>query len=250
MTCTNTARMNTTDIRSESTSSAPTSYKICRRERYEYSWWMWWLTLVLIPIIAGLFLYSINNKPLILSLWTSLHSPIYVVIFAAGSIYYGNYLYTIHSQIRDVEIIVTICPLGIQRSKKTITTRTTIVSSTVISNKNANIRTSVHYYQLLPLESVKDCIVLEHVGAFSLKSVAMVRVIKKTAQNNDDVGSNNKDDNATTCSSSSSTTTTENKSKNTKLSELVSVFPDATLSFDQCHLFVTMINNVLNDYRM
>jgi len=78
----------------------------------------------------------------------------------------------------------------------------------------------------------------------------MVRVIKKTAQNNDDVGSNNKDDNATTASSSSSTTITENKSKNTKLSELVSVFPDATLSFDQCHLFVTMINNVLNDYRM
>jgi len=209
---------------------------------------MWWLTLVLIPIIAGLFLYSINNRPLISSLWTSLHSPIYVVIFAAGLIYYGNYLYTTHSQIRDVEIIVTICPLGIQRSKKTITTTTAIESSTMISNKNANIRTSVHYYPLLPLESVKDCIVLEHVGAFSLKSVAMVRVIKKTAQNNDDVGSNNKDDNATTASSS--TTTTENKSKNTKLSELVSVFPDATLSFNRCHLFVTMINNVLNDYRM
>lgn len=241
--------MNTTGFGSESPTSAPTSYKIRCRECYERSWW--WLTLVIIPIIAGLFLSgsdsildmeyynSINNKPLISSLWMSIHSPIHVVIFA-GLIYYGNYIYTTHSQIRDVEIIVTICPLGIQRSKTTTT-----ISSTMISNKNKNIRTSVHYYPLLPLESVKDCIVLEHVGAFSLTTFAMVRVMKTTTQNTYDVGSKDKNGNTTI---TATTTTTENK--NTKSSELVSVFPDATLSFDRCHLFVTMINNVLNEYRM
>jgi len=115
----------------------------------------------------------------------------------------------------------------------------------MISNKNKNIRTSVHYYPLLPLESVKDCIVLEHVGAFSLTTFAMVRVMKTTTQNTYDVGSKDKNGNTTI---TATTTTTENK--NTKSSELVSVFPDATLSFDRCHLFVTMINNVLNEYRM
>jgi hypothetical protein len=200
---------------SESSCPAPITYKIHSREHYKRSYY-WSLALGVVPIIAVV-IGSQNSLSSLLSLWTTTFSTnpiiIYVGIFAATGliIYYAYYLLTTFysQQTRDVELSVTICPLGIQRSKTTTTAR--------------NKRTVVHYYPLLPLESVKDCILVEHVGAFSVTTHVMIR--------------------ATT------TTTKSSKSKSESNDELVSFFPNVTLSFDRCHVLVQQIQRSLEKVR-
>ena len=205
---------------SESPSScpAPITYKIHSREHYKRSYY-WSLALGVVPIIAVV-IGSQNSLSSLLSLWTTTFSTnpiiIYVGIFAATGliIYYAYYLLTTFysQQTRDVELSVTVCPLGIQRSSKTTTTA---------SNKRSTV---VHYYPLLPLESVKDCILVEHVGAFSVTTHVMIR--------------------ATT-----TTTTQSSKSKSESNEELVSFFPNVTLSFDRCHVLVQQIQRSLEKVR-
>ena len=204
---------------SESPSScpAPITYKIHSREHYKRSYY-WSLALGVVPIIAVV-IGSQNSLSSLLSLWTTTFSTnpiiIYVGIFAATGliIYYAYYLLTTFysQQTRDVELSVTVCPLGIQRSSKTTTTA---------SNKRSTV---VHYYPLLPLESVKDCILVEHVGAFSVTTHVMIR--------------------ATT------TTTQSSKSKSESNEELVSFFPNVTLSFDRCHVLIQQIQRSLEKVR-
>jgi hypothetical protein len=93
--------------------------------------------------------------------------------------------------------------------------------TTTTSNKRSTV---VHYYPLLPLESVKDCIILEHVGAFSVTTHVMIRA-------------------TTTTTKSSSESESESNGK------LVSFFPDVTLSFDRCHELVQKIQRSLEELR-
>ena len=212
-----TASITESESESESPSScpAPITYKIHSREHYKRSYY-WSLALGVVPIIAVV-IGSQNSLSSLLSLWTTTFSTnpiiIYVGIFAATGliIYYAYYLLTTFysQQTRDVELSVTICPLGIQRSSKTTTTA---------SNKRSTV---VHYYPLLPLESVKDCILVEHVGAFSVTTHVMIRA----------------------------TTTQSSKSKSESNEELVSFFPNVTLSFDRCHVLVQQIQRSLEKVR-
>ena len=204
-----------TESESESSYPAPITYKIHSREHYKRSYY-WSLALGVVPIIAVV-IGSQNSLLSLLSLWT-MKFPIYLImiyvgIFAATGliIYYAYYLLTTFysQQTRDVELSVTICPLGIQRSKTT----------TTASNKRSTV---VHYYPLLPLESVKDCILVEHVGAFSVTTHVMIRA---------------------------TTTTQSSKSKSESNEELVSFFPNVTLSFDRCHVLVQQIQRSLEKVR-
>lgn len=93
------------------------------------------------------------------------------------------------------ELVVTVCPLGVQRSVNTITTR---------SGSNADkMRRQQHHHPLLLTECIQDCIVLEHVGAFSVTTHVMFRVLCKREARKNDI-------------------------------RLVPAFPNARLSFDQC----------------
>ena len=204
-----------TESESESSYPAPITYKIHSREHYKRSYY-WSLALGVVPIIAVV-IGSQNSLLSLLSLWT-MKFPIYLImiyvgIFAATVliIHYAYYLLTTFysQQTRDVELSVTICPLGIQRSKTT----------TTASNKRSTV---VHYYPLLPLESVKDCILVEHVGAFSVTTHVMIRA---------------------------TTTTQSLKSKSESNEELVSFFPNVTLSFDRCHVLVQQIQRSLEKVR-
>ena len=214
-----TASITESESESESSCPAPTTYKIHSREHYKRSYY-WSLALGVVPIIAVV-IGSQNSLSSLLSLWTTTFpinpTIIYVGIFAATGliIYYAYYLLTTFysQQTRDVELSVTVCPLGIQRSSKTTTTA---------SNKRSTV---VHYYPLLPLESVKDCILVEHVGAFSVTTHVMIRATTTT------------------------TTTQSSKSKSESNEELVSFFPNVTLSFDRCHVLVQQIQRSLEKVR-
>jgi hypothetical protein len=89
---------------------------------------------------------------------------------------------------REVELAVVISPLGVQRT------------SSINGNET--------YHPLLPRDSVQDCVLTEHVGAFSVSTQLVFRV---------------------------------------KSSSLVPVFPNAQLSFSQCHSFVQQIQRALNE---
>jgi len=81
------------------------------------------------------------------------------------------------------------------------------------------------------MEAVKDCILLEHIGAFSVTTHVMLRL---KANNSDRI--NNDGD----CDE-------RKKTKDESLPGLVSVFPDAELTFEQCHGLVNQIGRALNE---
>ena len=118
-----TASITESESESESPSScpAPITYKIHSREHYKRSYY-WSLALGVVPIIAVV-IGSQKSLSSLLPLWTTTVpiNPIiiYVGIFAATGliIYYAYYLLTTFysQQTRDVELSVTVCPLGIQR---------------------------------------------------------------------------------------------------------------------------------------
>jgi hypothetical protein len=70
---------------------------------------------------------------------------------------------------------------------------------------------------------VKDCIILEHVGAFSVTTHVMIRA--------------------------TITTKSSSESKSEFDVKLVSFFPDVTLSFDRCHELVQKIQRSLEELR-
>ena len=194
-----------------------------------------WLEQLLIPFI------TVTAAYLSSSYFEYFNNALIVCVGILSWLMYHAFI--MQTLIRDVEIIVNISPLGIQRSKRITTTRIkkSILVSTINNpkqvlidnnNKKNNEQISVHCYPLLPLESVQDCILVEHVGVFSVTTHAMIR------SNN---GEHKSHDN---------TSVTNSIKKNAKKSsELIPVFPNASLSFARCHLFVTMINNVLKDYK-
>ena len=225
-----------TGVRESSAATAPTSYKIHSRESLKRSL-LWSLTTALVvPIVAVAIGFFSSRSDSVVELYYFYYNKNYKedinAVVAAGIVfvttvalllYYSYYLFSTmkQKQTRDVELSVTICPLGIQRS--TTTTTTTTTTSTYNKNKNRQ-RTSVRHYPLLPIESVKDCILLEHVGGFSVTTHVMIRV-KAIIPNNDAAA----------------------KTKEISASELVSVFPDAKLTFDQCHDLVQQIQRALEE---
>ena len=116
-----------------------------------------------------------------------------------------------HQSAYDTELCVTICPLGIQRS---------------FCSKG----TPMKYHPLLPTAAVKDCIVTEHVGAFCVTTHVMFRVY--TPVKVDD--KKEKDD--------------DNHQSSTPIS-LIETFPNASLTFQQCHSLRNQIQAALNDIK-
>lgn len=110
-------------------------------------------------------------------------------------------------QTKEIDLSIDILPLGIQRSK-----------TTTISYHHSDAKHSkVDYHPLLPIEKIQDCILLEHVGAFSVSTHVMLRL--KT--NND-------------------TYQPSNASKG-----LVEAFPGANLKFRECQQMVDQIQKAL-----
>lgn len=97
---------------------------------------------------------------------------------------------------RTVELCVTICPLGVQRTSKV--------------NKDRPV-----HYPLLPRAAVIDCVVTEHVGAWAVSSHVVFRVAESP--------------------SSSS------------FSSLIPAFPDAKMTFSQCHSLVQQMQRALKE---
>lgn len=109
-------------------------------------------------------------------------------LWVLGGLAIGLVVLETASSKSEVELSVTVCPLGVQR--------TTRVNKRVV------------LHPLLPRESVKDCIITEHVGAFSVSSHVVFRVEK---------------------------------------SSIVPAFPNAKMSFAQCQSFVKQIQQALDE---
>lgn len=226
-----------TGVTEESATSAPTCYKIHSREILQRSWWLSLVTALAVPIIAVAiyeFLPQISEPAATtdaaatdLQYFYENYKDDKVVVAGTVStaivfLCYCHYLFSTRNQIRDTELSVTFCPLGIQRSKTTTTT-----SNNNNDNNQNRSRINVCNYPLVPMESVKDCILLEHVGGFSVATHVMIRVVANAA---------------------GKLSPSSNNSHKAE-SELVSAFPDAILTFDQCHGLVHQMQRALAEMR-
>lgn len=197
----------------EETLAGPISYKIQSREIFQRSWWS--LSGLVVPAVAVFFggvLSWIEDSTTDLEFYYQSYKDDHRILVASALIgiavlCYCHYLFSTKSQDRETEVSVTICPLGIQRTKKI---------TTIWNNNSDRPRRSVRNYPFLCMEIVKDCILLEHVGGFSVTTHVMIR----------------------TCSS-------DERSE----PGLVSAFPDAILTFDQCHDLVQEIQWALGELR-
>jgi hypothetical protein len=125
------------------------------------------------------------------------------------------YIFETSSSTRHVEVIVTICPMGIQRTMYTHHHRL------------------VQHYPILPKEIIQDCFVAEHVNAFSVTSHVMLRTLLPSSSSS---------------SPSSTTTTTVDDDDDSGRSvplQLYPAFPKVTLSFGQCYVLMKQIRRAL-----
>mmetsp|Transcript_8123 Transcript_8123/g.17511 ORF Transcript_8123/g.17511 Transcript_8123/m.17511 type:complete len:241 (+) Transcript_8123:309-1031(+) len=232
-------------VTEESAAPAPTCYKIHSREILQRSRWLSLVAALAVPIVAvaiGVFLPqtsepAANNNATAavaaadLQYFYENYKDDKVVVAGTVSLvlvflYSCHYLFSTRKQIRDTELSVTFCPLGIQRCKTTTITSNNSKNNDNNQNQNRP-RINVCNYPLVPMESVKDCILLEHVGGFSVATHVMIRVVAAKAGGR--------------------TTPSSNSEK--AESELVSAFPDAILTFDQCHGLVHQMQRVLAEMR-
>ena len=107
---------------------------------------------------------------------------------------------------RRTEVFLTVCPLGIQRWTRRSTTET-------------------KHEQFIPLRNIKDCILVEHLGAFDVSTHVMLRLFAKTA-----VASKSASD----CD-------------NDGAFEVVEAFPGVRLLFAQCHSLQIQIATALKE---
>jgi len=204
--------------------AAPTSYTISSRESFNRAWWP--MATIIVPLIAAItsnsFWFRSESVAKLQGYWKnyvderSLNLLAFSTIIVLLCIAYR--LFTTAIQTRDVNLSVTICPLGVQRTK------TTITSYGYDMNRG---KTHVHHYPLLPIGIVKDCILLEHVGGLSVTTHVMIRLkfgIDSTSDENDAV---------------------ESHAKESGVSGMVAAFPDAKLTFRQCHGLVDQIGRAL-----
>jgi hypothetical protein len=119
------------------------------------------------------------------------------VLWLVSGVAIAMYVFETSSKTRDVEVSLTVCPLGVQRTTRTHRMMT--------------------HHPLLPKESIRDCIVTEHVGAFAVSSHVMIRVRAAGAAALDGPA-------------------------------LIPAFPNATLSFVQCHSVMKQIQGALEEF--
>ena len=172
-------------IKTSNQNITPTTYKVHSKEYHQHSWS---ITIIFIAILIS---WVFHIDPKIELEWPWL---------LAGAIF-GLYLFeTSSKQQRDVELAIKICPLGVQRSSTT----------TIQSAKHQK----CHHQPFIPREYIQDCIVLEHVGAFSVTSHVMFRLVEKIGEDP---------------------------------SSLIPAFPNAILTFDQCHSLTKQIQSALDE---
>ena len=218
---------------------APTCYKVHSRETFQRSW-LWPVTIVIVPILsvatdAAIFDFFVIYEKVQESLClkysgddcSGAASAVITGLSVALLCALLHRLYSTRIQTRDVDLSVNICPLGVQRSKTT----------TVTYNHNVDHKkVRVHHYPLLPIEAIESCFLLEHVGAFSVTTHVMIRMAADISE----------DSNPFEVSSSSTVNETE---KVNNKSKLVSAFPDAKLTFIECHDLAIQIRKALEEVR-
>lgn len=212
--------------------AAPTSYTIRSRESIERSWLFWTFTVIVVPIVVAVAIdWSVSSGKLQYSyeayndgkLAATGVLAVVVVVALVALLYLTHRLYSTRNQTIDVELSAIICPLGIQRSRTTTTT---------YNHDSNRQKINEHYYPLVPIEAVKDCILLEHVGGFSVTTHVMIRLKANTESKN-------------TVERTDSTKVPEKKE--VAASGLLEMFPDANLTFVQCHGLVKQIGRALKD---
>lgn len=211
----------------QTSDAVPTCYKIHSRESIQRSWWPF--TALLVPIVA------VTADSLVSGSETSTKLQQYyktyrtdnlvvgcAISLAVALLYIAHYLFSTRNYTRDVDLSLTICPLGVQPSKTTTTT---------YNGNSDHQKVDVHISPLLPIEAVKDCILLEHVGGFSVTTHVMIRLNAK-AIIDDKVERTNSD---------------KEQRKEDAASGMVLAFPDATLTFAQCHDLVKKIGRAIEE---
>jgi hypothetical protein len=236
------------------TAVAPTSYTIRSRESFQRSSWLWpfsTFTALVVPIVAVATAtdsfwsrseiyanlqdfyyyetYKYDDNYLVVAAVAAFSTVIAVLLLCIA---YRRF--STRSQTRDIDLSLIVCPLGVQRSKRTTTTTTTKTYNSHDQKINLQKNVHVHHYPLLPIESVKDCILLEHVGGFSVTTHVMIRLNNKSLNNIE----------STTVEQKVASEVQKNKKKDAA-SGLVAAFPDANLTFDQCHGLVNQIRSAL-----
>lgn len=214
---------------------APTSYSIRSRESFQPSWWPLTVPVIVVPILATVVandsseafakledyyveFYNNGDKSVAIA---SACFLVAVLLFIAFHLYNST-----RSQTREVDLSLIVYPVGVQRCKRT----------TVIYNQDRNRqKVDEHHYPLLPIESVKDCILLEHVGGFSVSTHVMIRLQNSTTSSSDDksTGKEKQRDGS------------ESQETEDAVTGLVEAFPDANLTFDQCRGLVNQIRRAL-----
>mmetsp|Transcript_2806 Transcript_2806/g.5320 ORF Transcript_2806/g.5320 Transcript_2806/m.5320 type:complete len:190 (+) Transcript_2806:299-868(+) len=174
---------------------APTEYKVYFWERHHERSWS--RTVVPIAILIG-WLFRFDPKIELEWLWLTIGAVVGLYVFETSS-----------SKHHQRELSVTICPLGVQRS-------TTLVSAANNRCGQTQYRHRRRHHPFLPRESVQDCIVTEHVGAFSVRTHVMLRV----AAAGERAGVSD---------------------------SLIPAFPNATLTFDQCYSLMKQIQRALKE---
>lgn len=195
----------TSDEQEVETAVVTTVYTIRSRESRESSWW--WPISIITLLGVAMNSFGTDIFATIDPYWTdqidvAILSSIAVALLG---IILAHRLFFAKPTTKTIDLTLQILPLGVQRSR-------------TITHDNSQ-TTNTHHYPLLPIGSIKDCILLEHVGAFSVSTHVMLRL-----QN----------------SNNYSMKPTKNAAKG-----MVAAFPDVTLTFDQCHSLVEQITRAL-----
>ena len=244
----------------EAAAAAPTSYTIRSRESFQSSSWLWWLftrfTVLVVPLIA----VTVTVATATDSFWSNSEiseklqqfydyyyetykDDNFIIAVAAFAIFVvalqlcNSYRHfsTTRSQTRDIDLSLIVCPLGIQRSKTT----------TTICGQNLPKKVNIHHYPLLPIESIKDCILLEHVGGFSVTTHVMIRLLNNSNNNT----KSKKLSNILESTTGEEKDALEAEKTKDAVSGQVAAFPDANLTFNQCHGLVKQIGRALEEVR-
>ena len=236
------------------TAAAPTSYTIRSRESFQHSSWLWWpfttFAALVVPIVAVAATVATATD----SFWSQSQTSTklqhfyeyyyetykednFIIAVAAFStvvvallLCIAHRRFSTRCQSRDIDLSLIVCPLGIQRFKTT----------TTMYGQNLPKKVNVHHYPLLPIESVKDCILLEHVGGFSVTTHVMIRLLNN---NNTNESSNSLE----STTNGEVNDTSEAETNKDAVSGQVAAFPDANLTFDQCHGLVKQIGRALEE---
>jgi hypothetical protein len=173
---------------SSQTTLAPTRFVVRSFEEHKRS--LPRTVLPFVAIIGGLYGFDPNIQK--------------EILWVLGGLVAGLVLFETASWKRELVLSLSIGPLGVQRS----------------SRRNAD---RPKHSPFLPREGIRDCLMIEHVGAFSVSTHVVFRL-----------------------HAGRTSTTSQGEEKGTE-PQLIPAFPDAVIKFEQCQSLVKQIQQGLKE---